>query len=812
MTHPVPPSEPPPIIQTLQPEASRPGSTGVSGSFSAGQGVNAKKLYSPILPKSLASGASRFSAAKSAALLGTPISVGYPVELETTNLFKGSATNASARLLPNQPSSAARVNTANEVIASETKSPNPQSVEFNFRFPAAETQPATSPIPTEEQKQPVAQPAPAPVDPSVSPIQSPGTPQPQNQPFGQSPPPAGKRIVEVSSDRQEYDEQRQIVTAEGNVLLRFDGAVLDADRLQVNLLNKIAVGEGNVALTRGQQLLRGERFTYNFLQDSGDLLNGRGEIYLPTAGTDFSETLPTDVTAGGVPLRPPSNRLTANQPLQQVTNTGGIGFTLGGQRNVSNIPLPQQGGSVRRVRFEAEQIDFYAQGWQGRNVRITNDPFSPPELELRADKVTLTRETPLRDRIRTTRQRLVFDQGLSVPIPRDETVIDRTQRDVSPGLAQIGFDGDDRGGVFFERGFTPINTEQVQVRLTPQFFAQKAVEESGGNVFDPGLYGLRAKLDATLGPRTEVRGSGVFTSLDPSEIEDNLRASLRLRQIIGTRIPHTLALEYSYRDRLFNGSLGFQTVQSSLGGILTSPVIPLGKTGINLSYQAGAQYINAETDRQDLLEPVRENNRASLSRFQGTAALSRGFLLWQGKGLPVTATEGLRYTPVPVVPYLQLVAGVTGTSGFYSNGDTQTTVFGTIGLQGQVGHFSRPFLDYTGFNISYSQGIRSGISPFLFDRAEDTRVLSAGVTQQIYGPFRLGVQTSLNLDTGERISTDFTLEYSRRTYGIALRYNPELELGSLSLRISDFNWAGGSDPFSASEVKPVVGGVRRVNE
>jgi len=73
------------------------------------------------------------------------------------------------------------------------------------------------------------------------------------------------------------------------------------------------------------------------------------------------------------------------------------------------------------------------------------------------------------------------------------------------------------------------------------------------------------------------------------------------------------------------------------------------------------------------------------------------------------------------------------------------------------------------------------------------------------------VQTSLNLDTGERISTDFTLEYSRRTYGIALRYNPELELGSLSLRISDFNWAGGSDPFSASEVKPVVGG-RRVNE
>ena len=158
---------------------------------------------------------------------------------------------------------------------------------------------------------------------------------------------------------------------------------------------------------------------------------------------------------------------------------------------------------------------------------------------------------------------------------------------------------------------------------------------------------------------------------------------------------------------------------------------------------------------------------------------------------------------------MQLYAGLTGTSSFYSNGDDQALLTGTIGLQGQFGHFSRSFLDYTAFNVSYSEGILSGISPFLFDRAADTRVISAGVTQQIYGPLRLGVQTSLNLDTGEVYNADFILEYSRRTYGVALRYNPELALGSLSLRISDFNWAGGSNPFSDSEVRPVVGGVRR---
>ncbi|OKH11656.1 organic solvent tolerance protein OstA [Fischerella major NIES-592] len=615
--------------------------------------------------------------------------------------------------------------------------------------------------------------------------------------------PETRRVVEVIADTQEYDEQRRVVTAEGNVVVRFDGAVVDADRIQVSLDNLIAVGEGNVALTRGDQVLRGQRFTYNFVQDTGELLAGRGEIFIPTAQEDFA-FLPTDVTAGGVPARPPSDRIRANQPLTGVSSPGGINFGIGGRTNATNVPSPEQGGQVRRVRFEAARINFYPRGWQASDVSLTNDPFSPPELELRADKVTLTRESPLQDRVRTENQRLVFDQGLSLPIPRNEQVIDRRERDATPGLVSFGFDGDQRGGVFVERRFEPINRENVSFSITPQFLAQKAVQEGVSNI--PSLFGLRTSLDATLSPKTTVEGSGTLTSFDLTDIEDNLKASLRLRQQVGdNRNPHNVTLEYSYRDRLYNGSLGYQTVQSSFGGVVTSPIIPLGKTGLNLSYQGGAQYITANTDREDLLEPIRDNNRVSLGRLQASAALNGGLLLWQSKPLPPTATEGLRYTPNPVVPYLRAFGGLTGTTSYYTNGDNQTTLIGTIGLEGQIGHFSKSFLDYTAFNISYSQGLDSGESPFLFDRAVDTRTLSAGITQQIYGPFTFGVQTSVNLDTGEYTSTDFILQYSRRTYGITLRYNPELELGGISFRLSDFNWTGGTNPFS--EVRPVVGGV-----
>jgi hypothetical protein len=72
----------------------------------------------------------------------------------------------------------------------------------------------------------------------------------------------------------------------------------------------------------------------------------------------------------------------------------------------------------------------------------------------------------------------------------------------------------------------------------------------------------------------------------------------------------------------------------------------------------------------------------------------------------------------------------------------------------------------------------------------------------------MGLQTFYNIKDNKEISTDYFLEYSRRTYNVILRYNPVLQIGSLNLRISDFNWEGNSTPFdSGTGVKPVVDGV-----
>lgn len=668
-------------------------------------------------------------------------------------------------------------------------------------------EPALEPAPSGQQQFDIPTPgtAPAPRTPAAP------KPKPKPAPPGVRTAPSGRTVpfpvspadtIEVKADSQEFDDKQQIVTAVGNVVVRFRQTVIDADRAIVNLVTRQVVASGNVAYTRGQQVVRGQRMEFNLGLNSGAVEQARGEIFLPAAGSELTPTLPTDISAGTILEQPLSDRITSQQPLRGVKSPGAATVTIGGG---GQLTAPQVVGAVNRIRFEAERIELLPDGARvATNIRITNDPFSPPEFEYRARRATIRRISPTAEELVTTKPRLVFDNRVKIPVYPRRQVFDSRQQN-GPCLT-FGYDGGERGGLYAECGFEVLQNGPVRLTLTPQIYLQRVVAENGGNPFSPDSYGLKARLGASLGPRTRLDGSAIFLSFEnfPNLPEDSFRGNLRLRQSIGT---HTLAAEYSYRDRLFNGSLGYQTVQSSLGAVLTSPVIPLGGTGINLSYQAGYQFINADTDRADLLEPVRENNRVDLGRSQVSFALSRGFNLWEGEPLPRTPTQGLRYTRTPVVPFLQLALGLRGVGTYYSSGDRQNSLAGSVGIQGQFGHFSRPFLDYTGFNVTYTQVGRDGISPFLFDRLVDLRVLSFGLVQQVYGGFRVGFQSAINLESRETISTNYTLEYSRRSYAIILRFNPERQVGSLTFRISDFNWNGTPQPFSG-DARTVEGGVR----
>ena len=636
---------------------------------------------------------------------------------------------------------------------------------------------------------------------------------PSEEKFQPSIPIEELEVVEVIADRQEYNQNSKMITATGNVVMRFAQSVITSDRLEIDLNKRLVVARDNVVLKRGEQVLRGARFEYYLVADRGVVYDAGGEIYQPSLNRDTDLQLAPNRT---ILDRSLSDRLADNQPLSNVTATGGINTTVGSSTiNLLDNNQNAQGGTINRLRFEAERIDFESDTWVAKNLSLTNDPFSPPELELRAETATFEQLDSLRGKLTTAKSSLVIDNSFRIPLLAGGFVFDNRSR--SPGLFSVGFDGDERGGLYIERTWNLINQERYSWNITPQYFLQRALfpttfsfsDEAEGGVFDSASFGVTSRIQANLAPRTNFATNFDLPSLDLNDFEDNLRAKVELQQTAGKLDnPYKFALEYNFRDRLFNGSLGFRTVRNSIGGVVTSPQIALGNTGVILRYQGSIQNINADTDRLDLLAEDRESDRINLSRYQAAAFLNKNFSLWRGNALPNTKEQGLRYTPVPVVPYLELSTGVSGVSSLYSNDDSQLSLEGTIGIQGQLGHFSRSWLDYTGFKISYAENLRGDESPFLFDRLVDRQILTLGINQQIYGSIRFGFQTAIDLDDNDTISTDYTLEYSRRTHNISLRYNPVLEVGSISLQISDFNWQGNPQPFRAEGITPVIQGVQ----
>jgi hypothetical protein len=630
----------------------------------------------------------------------------------------------------------------------------------------------------------------------------------QNNPSQQPNSPANIEkvdVVEVVADRQEYDARTQVITARGNVVMRFAQATLTADRLQVNLVDRLAVAQGNVVLRRGEQVIRGARFEYYFVQDRGTVISASGEVYQPSISRDASPTSRVSEGTGIIPGESLSDRLSNNQPLRRVSGANGYQFVAGSQRDFNllsgrgGISNPGSGGIVNRLRFQADSLDFEGNAWTANKIRITNDPFSPPELEVRADTAKFRQTEPQVNRLNTKGSRVVLDQKAKVPlIFANDLTFDRRVR--QPSLFRLAFDGNDRGGLFLERGFNVINREDVSWEIKPQYFLQRAIS-GNGDWLGASVWGLDTTFNAVLDSRTDLTGRTSIFGFDSDKFEDNIKANVTLARKLGDlNRPYDLKLEYGYRERLFNGSLGFQRVRSRFGVQLDSPDLFIADTGIRLKFLGSIQNITAETDRRELLSVTRSNERTNLTRYLVSATLNKDFPIWQGKALPATKEEGLRFTSTPVLPYLQLITGLTGTQSLYSNGDNQPFLKANIGIEGQFGHFSRSYLDYTGFRIEYAQGIVGDRSPFKFDRFVDEKTISVGIIQQIYGPIRAGIQTSWSLNDRGEISTDYILEYSRRTHKVVLRYNPVLEIGSISFNISDFNWDGNPQPFDNSDI------------
>jgi len=465
-------------------------------------------------------------------------------------------------------------------------------------------------------------------------------------------------------------------------------------------------------------------------------------------------------------------------------------------------------GTISRWRVQTRRLSFTPTTFRADRIALSNDPYTPSQAWMDAENVVATLLPNGDTAIRSERNRLVLDERLPIPITRN-TVI-RKKQEVNNRWV-LGVDKDDRGGYYGGYNIPIQIGKEGLLTLQPQFMIQRAINGFTDSYPLPGqvvgspavsqpntagdLFGLRAQL------QRRVLGFDADASFDLSSFNTaNFSNASRAWGDFSRTVPLPLLGEAewrlfgAYRYRTWNGTLGEQDVYSAYGTSLeqTGFLPAWGKLTGSYLWRTGVGNFRGND--------FTSNNLADFWRFSGIGSLNLSYPLWVGKPAALTASEAYANAPTPVVPGLSLRANVVGTFAYYGNGTNQNT----LGISGgpilTLGHFVKPFLDYTEIAVTGGGTLRQGASPLSFDRAVDLSTLGIGLTQQIAGPllFSGGVALNINASTGTYggvTNSYLELRWQRRAYEIGLYYNPYEGLGGLRVKLNDFNFKGTGLPF-----------------
>lgn len=471
-----------------------------------------------------------------------------------------------------------------------------------------------------------------------------------------------------------------------------------------------------------------------------------------------------------------------------------------------NRPLIK--GTISRWRVQATRLVITPTTFAGDRVAFSNDPFTPAQSWMDSEGVFGTLKPNGDTVIKARRNEVVLEDRLRIPARR-QTVVRKQEEVDNPWV--IGIDREDRDGVFLGYNTRVRVGERGQLTLQPQVLVERAIDgESDSYPYPWQSAGAGAKKQpATTGDdfgflarlQTPFLGFDANARVDistfnPDNMPNGTRSWAELSRDL--RLPWVgnseLRLFSAYRFRTWNGTLGEQDVYTAFGGFLEKKsILPnWGRLSSNYLWRVGLG--NYQGDSFDT------NNLSTFWRANAIGSLNFSLPLWTGKAAPSTPTQGLSNTAQTIVPGLNLDANLQGVLAYYGDGTNQNTLSLSGGPTLTLGHFVKPFLDYTRFTVTGGGTLRQGVSPFGFDRAVDLGTVGFGLTQQIVGPLVFNGGVGLNVDPGSGSYGEVTgsyleLRWQRRSYEVGIFYSPYDGLGGLRVKLNDFNFTGTGVPF-----------------
>ena len=539
-------------------------------------------------------------------------------------------------------------------------------------------------------------------------------------------------------------------------------------------LNKKITAIGNIDLILGDQIFKVSKLEYSFISEKGYLLNVKGSINTNTLMYDLSSNFSSS----------DSNKITSLLEIKR--------------KEVLYNP-----GRVENWIFSTDKISIDGEKWKSKKAVFTNDLLELKQVKLAINSLEVISESD-KLRFKSSLNYLILEEKVSIPFwlgDRTLTKSGELEFFKFDNRWNLGYDNLDKDGYFIGRKFNSIDiSDDFVLNLEPQFLIQRSLkgytksfvkrhesitsEKVKRNASFEDYFALKSQIQGRIN-NWDLEVEKNLNSLDFDKFSDAFRLKTKLSKEINFLDSKWQKSFYgSYRERVWNGSLGEAEIYSGYGSKLHKKNTWFANGIKKTEYLSlGLAKITAEAlNTKNLLTNLKGNLFYSLDQKFPISIKDP-----ENKSIDIS----YRYIPKPITKGLSLNTRLEASYSFYENGDHQEYLGLGIGPELILGNFRNKTFDYTRLSLFPFYKFKSGESVFKFDQNYEKFILDIELDQQLFGPVILKSIGTLNLtndsdDYGEFIDSKISLNWNKRSYEFGIFYQPHNQAGGISFNLFGF--------------------------
>ncbi len=592
----------------------------------------------------------------------------------------------------------------------------------------------------------------------------------------------------------EQTENKDKFIAKGDVIIKKNGAVLQADYIEYDKNSNFLKSKGNIKYFNKNQIFTSDYFEYNFSDKSGFIENIYGVIDLET----FSE----DINLTKENISDSENLLDGSTiTTPERSNPIGLSFKSGNANssvlNFKNLDTTKK--RIEKWRFKSQNIKINDSLISSKKIIFTNDAFNPPQLNLVAHNV-YSKNKNNKTIFISSWTNLILDQKVSLPLGR-RRITDKQENLNKFGL---GIDNEEKDGLFISRTSDILKYKNFDFQFIPEIYLQRIFKGETNSFREKGTSITSSKIKNQITPidyfggnilingeiaSYRINSKSSINSLDINKLNESIRSSISFKKNLRSKNLKNLELNYfaAYREKIDTGYHGIHEIYNGYGVNL--------KNSFKKDHKNSNWSSNQNISLGKFKSENHQGNLATHTRTSFGGNISNKHTIWKSMKKDMHIDESYKFIPNILKNELNLVSDLNLAVNNYSNYGSQNLIRFTFGPELTIGNYRKNFFDYTSIGTFLEMTSKSGSSPFKFDNINDDLKLNLNLNQQIIKSLSLGINTYLNIDKNSDkfnkfINTKYSLNWNRRAYNFQIYFEQDTKNAGLNFTIFGMPFKG----------------------